>query len=128
MEACLLGNTSSRITPATDQGIGSTNDISVEETRGPDLARYESASKDTDKESDKVQAHCVLRSASEGSRDCAHEQQPRKGQTWAEVIAHWASHEAYKQCRGKGDDVGIGNLILGKVHVGFDTFTQLQRG
>jgi hypothetical protein len=36
------------------------------------------------------------------------------------VVAHWTSNCADKKCSRKSNDVGVGNLVLGQVHVCFD--------
>lgn len=121
----LLGDTTSGIAKATDQRIGGSNNVLVEEASGPDLAGNESSTEDADEKADEVQAHGVLRSASQCSRDCAGEEQVRKGLTRANVIAHGTGDYTDEQSCSERNDVRVGNFVLGQMQIGLDTLTQL---
>ena len=51
MSAFLLSNTTTRVTPATSQGVSSTNDVLIKETSNADLARDEASPQDANEES-----------------------------------------------------------------------------
>jgi hypothetical protein len=115
-----LGDTTTGVTPATNQGIGGSDDVPVKEARSPYLARHECTTKDANEETDKVQAHGIVRCAGESSWNGTREQQSREGQTRTEVIAHGSSNEPNQQCCNERNNIRVGDLILRKVHVRFD--------
>ena len=51
MSAFLLSNTTASVTPATSQGVSSTNDVLIKETSTPDLLRDEASPQDANEES-----------------------------------------------------------------------------
>ena len=94
----LLCDTTARVTPTTNQCVGSSDDILVKETSTPHLTRHKGTTKDTDKEADEVEARGIGGSTSKGSGDSTSKQQHCKGLARANVIAHGPSNEANQRC------------------------------
>jgi hypothetical protein len=117
----VLGDATSRVTPPTNEGIRGTNNVLVEETGRPDLARNKCSTKNANEETDEVEPHGVVRSAGERSGDRTSEEQTRESQTRANVIAHRTSNRTNDKRGSERNDVGVGNLILRQVHIGLDT-------
>jgi hypothetical protein len=119
----ILCDTTSRVAPASDQSVGSANNVLVEEAGSPDLARNECSTKNANKEPDEVQSHSIVCRASQGSWNGAHEEQTRKSQARANVVAHGASNCTNKKRRHKCNNVGVGDLVLRQMHICFDALT-----
>lgn len=109
----LLGDTTARVSPATDKCVCSTDDISVEEPSGPHLTGHKGPAKDADEETNEVQAHCILRSTCKRGRDGTHEQQGSESLARTNLIAHGTRKCSYEQRRCQRNDVGVCDLIRG---------------
>ena len=101
----LLGNTTSRVTPASDQRIGCSDHILVEESGCPDLAGNKCASEDTNEEADGIEAGSVVDRACESSGNGAEEQASDEDFSGAEFVAEGTRNEAEEEGGGEGDDV-----------------------
>lgn len=95
----ILGDTTTRITPAADQRICGANHISVEESGRPDLARNKGASQDTDEKANGVEAGRVVCSTSKCGGDGTNQETTDKGETWAKSIAQRTSNGSHHKCR-----------------------------
>jgi len=90
----LLSDTTSRITPAADQGIGSPDDVPIEEAGCPYLAGDKASAKDTDEETDRVEAGCIVDGACEHRWNGTDKQQADEGKPGSKFIAKWAGNRA----------------------------------
>lgn len=120
-----VGDSATRIAPTTNQCVGCTDDISVEETSGPHLTRYECTSKDTHKETDSIEASCVLRSTSQSGGNRTKEQAAHERIARPKSITKRSSNGTHDERSRERDDVGVGYFILGEVHVLLDGDAQL---
>jgi len=55
-----VSDAAARVSPATDQGVGRSHDVFVEEAGLPDLTRHKGAAEDSDEEAQRDQAGYVL--------------------------------------------------------------------
>jgi hypothetical protein len=121
----LLCDATTRVAPASNQRVGSADDISVEESSGPDLAGNERAPENTDEEPNSVETGGVVRSASERRRDGADEQAADEDETGSKSIAERAGNSSHDQRSRQRDDVRVCDFILRKMKIFLDTDAQL---
>lgn len=108
------------VAEATSQGISSTDDILVKETGGPDLARDEGGTQDTDEESKDDETgrggHCTSESGGNGTSEKAANEDIAR----TEFVAERTRDETNDEGAAKSHDVGVGVLILAHVEILLD--------
>jgi hypothetical protein len=119
----ILSDTTTRVTPASDQCVRSANYIPVEEAGRPYLARDERASQNANEESDSVETCSIVRCACERRRNRANEEAANESETGSVSIAKRPRDGTHDESCGEGDDVRVGDFILGKMKVLFDADT-----
>ena len=110
-------DTTTSVTETGSERVGGTNNLLVEETSGPYLARHEATTEDTDEETDGVKSSSGLNGASEECRDGANDETSGKGPPWSKAITRWTSNKTNEKSGSQSNDVGVGNLHLGDVWV-----------
>jgi hypothetical protein len=113
---CILGSR----TPTADQSIRRSNNILVEEAGRPDLARHESATQDTDEESQSDQTGHIIHQTSHSRRNSASEKHANVRPSRTEAITERARNESNDQSASQSGDVGIRDIGLRQVEVLFD--------
>ena len=112
-----LSNATTRVTPTTNEGVGGSDDVTVEESSGPDLAWDKGSAKNTDEETDSVEAGCIVCSTSERRWNGTAKQGSDECQTGTESVAKRASNGTNDEGGSQSDDVGVGDLILRKTKI-----------
>jgi hypothetical protein len=83
----LLCNTTTGVSPASDQSVGCSDDVSIKESGGPYLARYKCTAKNANEKPDGVESSSVVNGTSKGRRDRAEKETANESQTGAESVA-----------------------------------------
>lgn len=112
-----VSNTTTSVTKTSSQGVCGSDDVLVEESSGPYLARDERATEYTNEETDGVEASRAGDGTSQESGDSTDEQACCKGDARAKAITCGTSDETNQECCSEGNDIGVGNLMLGELHV-----------
>jgi hypothetical protein len=60
----ILGDATSRVAPASNESVSSANNVLVKEACRPDLARHKGSAENANEETDEIQSHSVVGSAS----------------------------------------------------------------
>lgn len=96
---------STSIAPSTNQRIGRTNDILIEKSCGPHLARHKSSSEDADKEPKCDESRDVTHEARQGCRDGSKSENSNVRVSWAPSVAGWAGKKSYEERSCQSCDV-----------------------
>ena len=100
----VLSDTTTRISKASGERVGSANDPLVEPSSAPDLAGDECTAQDANEE---TQSNQALRARNKTGHNCGKrsgEQKPDKDQARTEAITEWASDESDEESRNQQSD------------------------
>lgn len=92
-----LGDTTARVTPPSNQRVGSSNNIFVEKASRPYLARHESATQNTDEEANSIERSSVVRSTRKRRRNRSDQKATDESKTGAKSIAKRASNTSHNE-------------------------------
>ena len=112
-----VSDTTTGVTETGSQGVGGTNNVLIVETSCPYLARHERATKNTNEESENVEASSILDGTSQEGRDSTKKQAASECVSGTEAITSRASNQTNKESGSQGDDIGIGDFVLADVDV-----------
>ena len=122
-----VGDTTSGISQASREGIGSADNVLVVEARCPYLARNKATSVDTDEETASVKLTGVVHSTSEEGGDGTNEEASSESISRADPVASWARDQTHQKCSSQADDVGVQHYRIRNLEVGFDHVTEQRR-
>ena len=115
-----VGDAAASISPASDQRIGCSHNVLVEETRRPYLTRHECAAQDSDEEAQGDEAGDVVHEAGHCGRDGSCQQHTDVCPSRTEAIAERPCHESYNEGAGQSCDVGVCDVLLLQVEIHSD--------
>lgn len=115
-----LGDTATEVAPATDEGVGGTNDLLGEHAGSPVLAHDEGTTDEADEETEDDESSGRVDEAGAGGGDGAAAQDHGEEDTGTVLVAHRAEDETHADGTGDGDDGGGPDLLLGDAKVRAD--------
>ena len=115
-----LGDAATEVAPATDEGVGGTDDLLGEHAGGPVLAHDEGAADEADEETEDDEAGGGIHKAGAGGGDGAAAQDHGEEDAGAVLVAERAEDEAHADGAGDGDDRREPDLLSVDADVGAD--------
>lgn len=110
-------DTTTGVTKTSGQGVGGADDVLVVETGCPYLARYERATKNTNEESENIETSGTCNGTSQEGGESTKKQATSECVSGTEAITSRTSDQTDEKSSSQGDNVGVGDLVLGDTDV-----------
>jgi len=115
-----LGDTSSKVSPSTDKGIGGSDNLLGEHSGGPVLAHHKCTSGGSNKETENGKAGSARDKTGTGGRDGREAKDSSEKNTGSDFIAQWTKEEAHEDGPPNTDNTRGPKFLLGKSESNLD--------